>query len=223
MRAVGGRVLGLDKGEQLLARIVLFDDPVTDIGPVKARNKDTRVVERQALNDLVTRQCIGRRRQRDARHGREAFVQHRELDVLGPEVVAPLRHAVRLVDREQADAAALEQVEEARRHQPFRRNVENLEPAGEQVALDRGGLGSCQRRIEHRSAYAGFGQRRDLVLHQRDQRRHHDADALAGTLAQQRRNLVAQRLAAAGRHQHQAIAARRDMVDDLTLRPRKAW
>ena len=30
-----------------------------------------------------------------------ALVQHRQRAVLGPEVVAPLAHAVRLVDREQ--------------------------------------------------------------------------------------------------------------------------
>lgn len=35
--------------------------------------------------------------------------------------------------------------------------------------------------------------------------------------AQQRRNLVAQRLAAAGRHQHEAIAAAGDVFDDFTL------
>ena len=36
--------------------------------------------------------------------------------------------------------------------------------------------------------------------------------------AQQRRDLVAQRLAAAGGHQHQRVAAGDDMVDDLFLR-----
>ena len=56
-----------------------------------------------------------------------------------------------------------------------------------------------------------------LILHQRDQRRHHDAD----TVAQQGRNLVAQRLAAAGRHQHQCIAARHNVLDDGLLRAAK--
>jgi hypothetical protein len=36
-------------------------------------------------------------------------------------------------------------------------------------------------------------------------------------LTQQGRQLIAQRLAAAGRHQHQAIAAIRDMPDDRFL------
>jgi hypothetical protein len=57
------------------------------------------------------------------------------------------------------------------------------------------------------------GQRVDLVLHQRDQRRDHDPDAVAD----QRRDLVAQRLAAAGRHQHQRVATADDVADDLLL------
>ena len=45
------------------------------------------------------------------------------------------------------------------------------------------------------------------------QRRNHDAR----TRAQQRGNLVAQRFAAAGRHQHQRISTRNDMFDDRLL------
>ena len=125
---------------------------------------------------------------------------------------------MRLVDREQGDLGAAEQGEAARRQQPLRRDIEQIEIAGEQPRLDRGGLLAGQRGIQHRRLDAGLEQARDLVAHQRDQRRDHDAAALA----QQRRQLVAQRLAAAGRHQHQAIAAVGDMADDLFLRAAKA-
>ena len=64
-------------------------------------------------------------------------------------------------------------------------------------------------------AHAELGQRRDLVLHQRDERRDHHAYAFA----QQRRDLVAQRLAAARGHQHQRVAAAGDVVYDLCLVP----
>jgi len=56
-------------------------------------------------------------------------------------------------------------------------------------------------------------QRVDLVLHQRDQRGYHDADARP----QQCRDLVTHRLAAAGRHQHDRVAARNNVLDDLEL------
>ena len=59
--------------------------------------------------------------------------EHRELQVLGPEVVAPLRHAVRLVDREQRDARGVaelvEQAEERLGEQPLGRDVEQVELA----------------------------------------------------------------------------------------------
>src|SRR5690606_19851770 len=51
------------------------------------------------------------------------------------------------------------------------------------------------------------------VLHERDEWRHDHR----GTRPQQGRNLVAQRLAATGRHQDQRIAAAEDMLDDRLL------
>jgi hypothetical protein len=59
----------------------------------------------------------------------------------------------------------------------------------------------------------GFPQRRHLVLHQGDERRDDDGRARP----QQGRDLVAQRLAAAGGHQHQRVAAGGDPVDDRRL------
>ncbi len=67
-----------------------------------------------------------------------------------------------------------------------------------------------ETRIQERRFDAELAQCRDLVLHQRDQRRHDDRSAIA----QQRRNLIAQRFSAAGRHQHERIAAANDLRDD---------
>ena len=57
--------------------------------------------------------------------------------------------------------------------------------------------------------HAGFLERADLVVHQRDQRADDDGDAVPGAVARDRRHLVAQALAAAGGHQHQRVAAGR--------------
>ena len=53
----------------------------------------------------------------------------------------------------------------------------------------------------------------DLVLHQRDQRRDHDGQAVE----QERGQLVAERLAAAGRHHDQRVLTLQDAGDDLGL------
>ena len=47
---------------------------------------------------------------------------------------------MRLVDREQRDVGAAEQAKAARRQQPFRRDIEQVEIAGEQPRLDRAGF-----------------------------------------------------------------------------------
>ena len=68
-------------------------------------------------------------------------------------------------------------------------------------------------RVEERGAHADEVQRIHLVLHQGDER----GDDDAGARAHQRGDLIAQRLAAAGGHQHEGVAAGDDVLDDLAL------
>ncbi len=206
-----------EKSEQLLARIVTLDDGVADVRAIEAGDKDLRRVEPEAGDDLLPRQLVGGGGERDARDVRVALVQFRELDVLGPEVVAPLRHAVRLVDGEQRELAArvelVHQADETVGKQALGRDVHQIELAAHQAAFGVDHRVESERGIEESGAYAGLQQRVDLILHQRDQRRDDDADARP----QQRRNLEAQGLAAAGWHQHQRVAAVAHMLDDLGL------
>ncbi len=143
----------------------------------------------------------------------EPFGDDREADIFGPEIVAPLRDAMRLIDGEQGDPGAAEHRQAARRDQTFRGDVEKVEFAGEQLPLDLVGFVPRQGGIQHRRLDARFQQARDLVAHQRDQGRDDDTAARA----QQGWQLVTQRLAAAGRHQHQAIAAIGHVANDIFL------
>ena len=215
------RMLVADEAQQLLARLALLDDPVADVGAVEAGHEHARLGQ-QSLLDLVARRRVGGGGQRDARHLRESLAQQAELAVFGAEVVAPLRHAVRLVDREQRQSGAgmhlVEQPQAALGQQPLRRDVQQIEFAGAHPALDRGCLGAAQRAVKEGGAHAEFAERGDLVLHQRDQRRDHHTHARA----QQRRDLVGQRLAAAGGHQHQRIAAAGHVLDHLALEAAEA-
>ena len=206
-------MLGIEEGPELISRVVLGDDAVADVRPVEAGGEDARLAEAQALDDIAARRPVGGRGQGDARHSREALVQHRELEIFRAEIVAPLRDAMRLVDGEERRTRLRQKIEAARRHQPLGRDVDEIEIAGAHRPLDVRRFAGIEARIEIGRAHADLAQRIDLVLHQRDQRRDHDAEARP----QQRRDLIAQRLAAAGRHQHQRIAARRHMRDDLGL------
>ena len=74
-------------------------------------------------------------------------------------------------------------------------------------------LGRIERRVVDGGPHAGRQQGVDLVLHERDERRHDDADAGP----HEGRDLVAERLAAAGRHEYERVAAGDQVVDDLLL------
>jgi hypothetical protein len=129
---------------------------------------------------------------------------------------------MRLVDRHQAQLAALvqrrEHGEEARVGHALGRRVQQHQPCAHHLALDAGGLLAGERRVQERGMHAGFLQRADLVVHQRDQRAHHQCEALARAVAHDGRHLIAQALAAAGGHQHQRVAALAHVLDDGLLR-----
>ena len=182
-------------------------------GRSKLATKRCALLELQLADDLLARALVGRGRERDARHVRKALGEHLELAILGAEVVSPLRDAVRLVDGEQRQLGAGQQRQRAILQQPLGRDVEDVETTGGDAVLERRLLAIVERRVEKGGLDAGLRQRLDLILHERDQRR--DDDAGAG--AHERGDLVAQRLAAAGRHQRQRVATGDHRRDDVRL------
>ena len=91
--------------------------------------------------------------------------------------------------------------------------VEQIELSGEVGALGRRALVVPLRRVEVPGAHPGRVQGVHLVVHQRDQR----GDDDPGALPHQRRDLVAQGLAAAGGHEHHRVAAADHVVDHVGL------
>ncbi len=140
-------------------------------------------------------------------------MQDRELAVFRPEIVPPLRHAMRLVDGEKRQPHPRQKIEAARHHQTLGRDIEEIDRTGADIPLDRRRLWPGERRIEVGGVDAGLAQRVYLVLHQGDERRDHHAKPGP----HQRWDLIAQRLAAAGRHQHQAVTAGKHMPHDRFL------
>jgi hypothetical protein len=124
-------VLAAEQGEQLLQGLVFCLDAILDVGPVEARHKVPGGAEVEALGDLVVSDLGGSRREGDARHGGPAVVQHRQLQVVGAEVVAPLRYTVRLIDREQGDGSTIEQLCRGFDAQSFRSEIKKVEFTGD--------------------------------------------------------------------------------------------
>ena len=202
-----------EEAQQLLARLVALNDFVGNVRPVERGGKDLRAAQAQLVDDVFAGVGVGGRGQRDSRHAGEQRCELAERAIFRPEVVPPLGDAVRLVDGEQRDPRPPDHFLETRRDDPFGGDVEEIEVAIEDRAADVEEFLPRQRRVQRGGAHPSLLQRFHLIPHQRDQRRDHDADAVA----HQRRNLEAQRLARAGRKQHHRVAARDDVVDHLGL------
>ena len=183
------------------------------LGRSKLETKCFGVLHPQTLGELTVGGLGGRRGQRDPRDAREGVGQHRQPHVVGAEVVAPLGDAVRLVDRDEGEPGTLQQVDGAGEHKTLRRHIKQIDLAGQQLLLDGLGLVPLERGVEVGRTDSDGLERGDLIGHERDQR----GDDHARAAAQQRGDLIAQRLAAAGGHQHHGVPAAGDLLDDLGL------
>ena len=159
--------------------------------------------------------------------------------VRGAEIVSPLRHAVRLVHRDEAQRFFVHHLFKARNevrrlssrgvvgvlrvlvvvvdetHELLGRDVEHPKLAAQRSLLHGGvRLRRPEKRRELQTALArGVVQMRHLVLHQRDQR----ADHQRGLAGVQRRDLVAHGLARARAPVHRGVAAGDGRGDDVQL------
>ena len=169
------------------------DDREGQVRPVEAGGDPHRVAQPEAPHDVAGHLRRRGRRRREDRARAEVARRVGEAEVVGPEVVAPLGDAVRLVDDEQAHVRAAQPLGEARRREALGRDVEQPQVTGDRpchhLAVDRGVL----LRVDQRhGAGRDLGQAVHLVLHQRDERRDDDGQVVA----HERRQLVAERLPA---------------------------
>ncbi len=184
---------------------------IADVGPVEAGDDQPVFGDAELDQDVLARAPVGGRGQREPRHLGEGVEQGQQQPVIGPEVMAPFGDAMRLVDRDQRQRDARDQIAEALARRPLGRDVEQFELAAPQP-LDRLGaivVGRGQGRRPQPERLGGA----DLVVHQRDQRR----DDEHRPLERQRRHLVAERLARAGRHHGERALAGHDAVDHVFL------
>ena len=141
-----------------------------------------------------------------------------EPPVGGTEIVPPLADAVRLVDDHDRGRRGGEEAAEEIRVEPFRRDIEKLDfSACRRIGRPRL-FGEWDRAVDEGGRDVFFQQRIDLVLHQRDERRNHDAV----TRTHEDRQLVAERFSGAGRHDDAEVAPGEDLFDHLLLIVEKA-
>jgi hypothetical protein len=184
-------------------------DLVPQVGPVDPGVEDVRIAQAQLPDDVVG--DFGRRGRGQGEDGgvAELFDGIRELEIRGPEIVAPLGDAVRFVNDDQVNLDPFQGADEPRVGEPLGGRQQKLRRRARQGRQRVGSFAGRQGAIELRRPHPQLVQLVDLVLHERDQGRHHDGHS--GQV--QGGQLVAQRLARAGRHDRKCVATVHNGVD----------
>ena len=215
-----------DRGQRVLAAQALGDQRALLVrSRARHSERDVRAVEAGGHLERVAQAEAARDVGRHARRGRGGGGHERaraerprrvgEAEVVGPEVVSPLGDAVGLVDHEQPDAGRSHPLHESPCREALGRHVEEAQVPGDRP-LERSGvrarvlLGVDQRNLV---AQAARLKRLHLVLHERHERRHHHRQVVA----QERGQLVAERLARPGGHDHEHVAPLQRRLARLAL------
>ena len=176
------------------------------VGPVEAGGHPHRVAQAEARATMSFATCgVAVAVEATSARAPEIARGVGEAEVVGAEVVAPLRDAVGLVDDEQADprVARCARRSPATRSARARRTAAAARPRPRARARRGWPPASCCALTSATRPGATAPQRLHLVLHQRDERRDDDGQVPA----HQRRELVAERLARAGGHDDEHVAA----------------
>ena len=199
--------------DDLLQRLVLRRDAIGEVGAVEARDEHLRLAQLEVRDD-VGAHALGRGGgERHHGHAGQRGPEFGELAIFGSEIMAPLGDAVRLVDRKRGDVPFFQVLVPTLEHEPFGRGVEQAILAAVQAAEPRACLGSVERGIEKRRRHAARLELIDLILHERDQRRDDDREAVA----HERGELETKRLATTGGQQREHILAGESRLANLAL------
>ena len=202
-----------DEVAQLPLPVPLHRHRQPDVGTVEPEHELFDLAAEQPVRDVVPGDLVGGRRQRGERNARKQLPQPAQVGVFRPEGRAPLRDAVSLVDGEQRHRQPFQRRQHGFGHQPLRRHVEQPCPARRRPPPGGPVLLAVVAGVNAVRRDAREPQRRHLVPHQRDQRRHHHRQPVHD----QRRDLEAQRLARARRHHRERVPARQQRLDHRLL------
>ncbi len=144
--------MSLDEIRNLLAAADFGPHRQAQVGPVETVHEHRRRAAEQLFQNIRARRGVGRGGERNCLHAAELGLHRAECRVFRAEIVAPLRDAMRLVDRQQRDFGALEEIERLGPHQPFRRNIDEAQFAARDAIEDRAILSGIVGRVEAAAA-----------------------------------------------------------------------
>ena len=151
--------------------------------------------------------------QRDDGGGPERREPRAEKAVVGPEIVPPVRDAVRLVDGDEGHCPLRQHLGEAGDAEPLRGDEEEVELPVEVVAADLTGGQPVDPRVDPLGGETQSPEARRLVLHEGDE----GGDDERRPCARDPRELVAERLPGPGRHDEERVFPLRHRTADRLL------
>jgi len=180
-----------------------LDDLNGQVFAPEAVDEASRVDQAKLADNVVLHDGSCRGSERHDRCGtqrRKVLPQHA---VIRPEVVAPLRNAVRLVNGDQRGLALGQHLGEAWHSKALRGDEHELQSPVQIVAAGLARSQAVEARVHARDSAAEVGELGRLVVHQGDQ----GADDQRRPAARQGGELIAKRLAGARRHHQQDVPA----------------
>ena len=166
-------------------------------------------VQMQLVDDVLSGNLIGCSRERHHRHAIEFLVQESELGILRTEIVAPLTDTVGFINGEERNLDVAEQIRYLA-EEFFGRNIEQFQFARLASSADDEIIGYIIAAVESFGWNAVRLEGFHLVVHQTDEWRNDHCRSLHC----QRRNLIAQTLSSARRHQYQTVVTLHHFPDD---------
>ena len=169
--AAGSRLHGGNSHRQLLVFARGLHGAVAQVRPVDAGVDGREAADAELARDVGDDLAAGGRRQRQQRRMAEHGQGSADLEKGRPEVVAPVRDAMRLVDDDQRRRPVGEEGDEVAVGEPLGRREDDR-----RAAVDDGGFSSCRvlrvdRAVELHGGDAVPAQLVALVLHQGDEGR----------------------------------------------------
>ena len=176
----------------------------------------------EMVADILDHLRLGRGGQADDRRGvhvtRRLLDEARDVAVIWAEVVAPFRDAMRLVQHPEADLALFQHVAHADAAQLFGRDEQHRRLAQPNLFQRVLTFGHGQQAVDgDGGGNAGAFHPGHLIGHQRHEGRDHDGQRAGAVVLGQRRDLIADRLARAGRQDAQQALPPHPLIDDAFL------
>ena len=171
-----GTGIGGDEVRQLAGQAIARMDGIADIGPVEAGDDEAVARDAELDEDILARVRVRGGGERQARDIGKFVQQRAQQAIVGAKIMAPFGHAMGFVDGEEGDLRRAQQVAEIFLTGAFGRDIEQIEIAIAQAILRFAPVGVHAGQAGGAQAHRIGGAQ--LVVHQRDQRRHDDAAAV---------------------------------------------